>query len=128
MKFHFRYFLGKLPLLDAELAYSDKKIRLSALLDTGADYSVFSRGVAQKLNIPLEKGELKVLEGAGGTIVAYRHSVKLKLCGKEIHIKACFCEKESSIPENILGRRDVIDHFKVLFDKNNFTLLSPDEV
>lgn len=110
-------------MIEIELYYKNKTLRLSALIDTRADYTIFSRGIAEKLGIDLENGEMKVLEGAGGNLIAYKHQIKLKICDKEIEIIACFSEKED-IPENILGRKEIINNFKLVFDKNHFELVS----
>lgn len=122
----FNYLLGKLPVIDLKVVYKGKVLSLAALIDTGADYTIFSRAIARKLGINVEEGEMKVLEGAGGSIVAYIHQVNIILCNKEIGIKACFSEKED-VPENILGRKDVINHFKLILDKERFELVPHEE-
>lgn len=66
MKHRFPYLLGKLPILNIKLIHEDKKLSLSSLIDAGTDYTIFSREIAEKLGIKVEKGEMIVLEGAGG--------------------------------------------------------------
>ncbi len=123
MKHRFPYLLGKLPILNIKILYKDKKVSLSSLIDTGADYTIFSREVAEKLGIRVEEGEMIVLEGAGGNIIGYLHSIKILLCNREIEIIACFSEKDD-VPEHILGRKDVINNFKLTLSKDWFELES----
>lgn len=126
MNYKFNYLLGKLPVIDLKLISEDKELPMAALIDTGADYTIFSKAIARKLGLVVEEGEMKVLEGAGGSIVAYIHYIKMILCDKEIEIGACFSEKED-VPENILGRKDVINHFKLILDKEGFELISHED-
>lgn len=123
MKHRFPYLLGKLPILNIRLIHEEKKLSLSSLIDTGADYTIFSREIAEKLGITVEKGEIIVLEGAGGNIVGYLHPLKILLCDREIKVIACFSEKDD-VPENILGRKDVINNFQLILSKNWFELES----
>ena len=116
------YFLDKLPMLEIEIFFSNKSVRLLALIDTGADYTIFPRTIAQKLNIPLENGKIKILEGAGGTILARVHPVKINIGGIKIKTLACFSEK-NDVPEQILGRLDILNHFKLVLDKHYFELI-----
>ncbi len=121
MKYLFNYFLNKLPMIEVEMVHKNNIISVWALIDTGADYSIFPREVAEELGITVEKGEMIVLDGAGGSIVAYLHPLKVRFCEKEVDIKACFSEKEN-IPENILGRKDVINNFQLTLSKDWFEL------
>ena len=116
------YFLDKLPMLEIEIFFSNKSVRLLALIDTGADYTIFPRTIAQKLNIPMENGKIKILEGAGGTILARVHPVKINIAGIKIKTVACFSEK-NDVPEQILGRLDILNHFKLVLDKHYFELI-----
>lgn len=123
MKYLFNYFLNKLPVIEIELLHKNNTLTVWALIDTGADYSIFSREVAEDLGIIVENGEMIVLAGAGGNIVAYLHPLKVKFCDKELEIVVCFSEKED-IPEHILGRKDVINNFKLTLSKDWFELES----
>ncbi len=117
----FPYLLGKLPVLSIHLTYESIVVHLPALIDTGADYTIFSREVAESLGINVELGKMIVLEGAGGNIVGYLHPINVELCGKVIEVMACFSGKDD-IPEHILGRKDVLNHFQFTLSKDWFEL------
>ena len=91
------------------------------MIDTGADYTVFSRDVASELGIDVEGGQKEILDGAGGHILVYKHALEIKIGKKLIKTKGCFSIR-NDIPENVIGRKDMIDNFKIIFSKNNFTL------
>lgn len=56
-------------------------------------------------------------------IVGYLHHLKILLCDQEITVIACFSEKDD-VPENIMGRKDVINNFKLTLSKDWFELES----
>ncbi len=122
MNYQFRYFLEKLPMVEVELSHGKNETTLIALIDTGADFTIFPREVADDLGISVEKGKLKILQGAGGNLVAYLHPVRIKLCDLNLPIIACFSEK-NDVPEHILGRSDVLNHFKLILDRDQFELV-----
>ena len=77
-----------------------------------------------KLVIDMRKGELTILEGAGlGKIVAFKHPIKTILENTEINSEACF-PIENDLPENLLGRTDLLTNFRVVFEKDKFSLES----
>jgi len=123
---NFSYFLDKLPFLEINVIYEEKSIRLFSLIDTGADYTIFPRWVADKLGVIVEEGKMKLLEGAGGNLLAYIHPLTISICDKEIKIDVCFSEK-NDIPEHILGRKDILNNFKLILDKNHFELIEHEE-
>jgi len=97
-------------------------LHLWVLLDTGADYTIFPKDVADRLRIPLTKGKMEIIEGVGhGTIVAYKHPIEMRIADRSIKITACFSMRDD-IPENILGREELISNFKITFRKDGFSM------
>lgn len=122
MKYEFKYALGNLPLIDIFLIYKNEELHISALLDTGADYTIFPRDVTDRLGIRLEQGEKEIIEGVGeGKIIVYKHNVKIRIGQDILDVAACFSSK-NDVPENILGRVDLLKNFKVILIKNKFVL------
>lgn len=116
----FNYFLNQLPMVEVKLINNNRHVRLFALIDTGADYTLFSKAIAKELGLVIEKGEMKILEAAAGNVVGYLHPLTAIIADKEMKILACFCEND--LPENILGRKDIINNFTLIMDKFRFEL------
>jgi predicted aspartyl protease len=82
MSFHFNYSLRKRPIVEMRLKHEDVEFSLSAIIDTGADYTVFSREIGERLGLNIEAGEMKILDGAGGSMIAYIHPITMILCDR----------------------------------------------
>ncbi len=118
----FKYTLGSLPIVETVINYREGWLRLWVLLDTGADYTIFPKDVSDRLKIPLKKGKMEIIEGAGhGTIVAYKHPIKMRIADKLIKIDAFFSIR-NDVPENIFGREELITNFKITFRRDGFSM------
>lgn len=116
----YKYSFNKLPIIEITLIHNNKSVTLNALVDTGADYTIFPRDVADELGININQGTLIVLEGAGrGKIVAYKHKIKIKIEKIALENVVCF-SLENDLPENILGRNDLLKKFRIIFERNFF--------
>jgi len=118
----FKYTLGSLPIVETLVRYRKEWLHLWVLLDIGADYTLFPRDVADRLTIPLKEGEMEILEDIGyGTVVAHKHPIEMKIADRLIKMNACFSIRDD-VPENILGREELISNFKVIFRKDGFSM------
>ena len=70
MKFSYQFFEGEhLPIIPISMKRKEEWIDFDAYIDTEASSCLFPADVAEILNIPLEKGEIKkVILGDGNTI------------------------------------------------------------
>jgi len=84
-------------------------------VDSGADLSLFTRADAALLGLNLREGEYRPIMGIGGVLIpAYIHCVDLKIEDSVLLVKTAFADSDE-VPR-LLGRTDVFDHFRVIFD------------
>ncbi|MCD6220409.1 retroviral-like aspartic protease [Candidatus Calescamantes bacterium] len=91
------------PVIDVELKGKNKTLIVKALVDSGATFSIFRPEIANYLGIEIEKGKPIYLEGIGGRILGYMHTLPLRLGEKSFTCKIVFSH-EFTISFNILGR------------------------
>ena len=89
---------------------------LDAIVDSGASCSLFSARVADELGLVLESGESKRFGGVGGSILAYRHDLPVRVMGQVMTLKVFF-SREFHPSVNLLGRDNFFMHFLVTFDE-----------
>ncbi len=113
---------SKVPLIPLGIFHDRKWIRTEALVDTGATYSVFSSKIADRIGLNYQKGEKIPLTNASGKkFDTYLNQVKIQI-GKHI-VNALFGFSDGLCPYNLLGRKDVFDHFKICFDEKNYQVV-----
>ena len=95
----------------------NNKIETYALVDSGASVSVFEADIIDALNLKLETGKKRFLQGIGGRILAYEHHILLKIADFEIRSNIAF-SRELNVSLNILGQNNFFDHFIVIFQKS----------
>ena len=105
-----RYF----PIIDITLKTKKTQITLKALVDSGASYSVFRAEVADFLGIDIEKGRSLYLEGIGGRILGYLHTISAVVINKTYKIRIVF-SREFTVSFNILGRDNFFEPFLITF-------------
>jgi len=111
------------PIIDITLLQGKSSLTLKALLDSGASFSVFRPEVAEYLKIPIEEGRPFYLEGIGGRILGYLHTLFVSVGKKKFRCKIVF-SREFTVSFNLLGRDNFFEHFLVTFDeKNHRTIL-----
>ncbi|MBN2543380.1 hypothetical protein JXI42_10990 [bacterium] len=89
-----------------------------ALIDSGANMSVFSADIADYLEVELEAGKKIYLQGIGGRILGYAHTIKIDIEKKEFKLKVVF-SRELFTSFNILGRDNFFNFFRIIFDEEN---------
>ena len=102
------------PVIDLKAQYKKKALTIKALVDSGASYSVFRVEIADYLGIKLEKGKVLYLEGIGGRILGYLHTISIIIGNKKYRCKAVF-SREFTVSFNILGRDNFFTPFFITF-------------
>ncbi len=118
MKFNYIFFEGKfLPIVPLKIQGKEGWVEFKAFIDTGASYCLFHADVAEVLGIDVEKGEKdEMVVGDGNILVVYIHFLPVSIAGKEFQAKIGF-SKGIGVNMEIIGRKDIFDHFVVCFDE-----------
>ncbi|MEK7576830.1 MAG: retropepsin-like aspartic protease [Patescibacteria group bacterium] len=112
------------PVIDIEIFGKKSSLLVKALIDSGASFSVFRSEIADYLGISIEKGKPVYLEGVGGRILGYLHTVPVAVGRKKFHCKIIF-SKEFMVSFNLLGRDNFFERFVITFnEKRRETILS----
>ena len=117
MKLEFAYLKKgeqSFPVVDVELKGKDKTLTIKALVDSGATFSIFRPEIADYLGIEIEKGKSIYLEGVGGRILGYIHTLPLRIGDKSFTCKVVF-SYEFTVSFNILGRNNFFLPFIISF-------------
>lgn len=104
------------PVIDVELFGKKSNLLVKALLDSGASFSVFRSEIADYLGISVEKGRPVYLEGVGGRILGYLHTVPIAIGRKKFRCKIIF-SREFTVSFNLLGRDNFFEHFVITFNE-----------
>ena len=89
---------------------------IDALVDSGAASSVFQSSIADSLGIEIERGERKMFRGAGGRILAYRHTLNVRILEQAFPLTVFF--SRDYLPSmNLLGRENFFRKFLVAFNE-----------
>lgn len=93
--------------------------RLEAYVDSGAPICLFHGSVGKALGMQVEDGTEGPLGGVIGGVQkkVYYHSVKIKLLGQILTVRAGFSIELSVLA--ILGRSGFFDNFTITFDPCN---------
>jgi hypothetical protein len=84
------------------------------IVDSGAVVSVFNEGDCELLGYTLTDGEYYDIRGIlGGTTPSYIHQIPVKI--KDIEIKSRIAFTIGNFHKQLLGRMDVFDKFRILF-------------
>lgn len=88
-------------------------------LDSGAIVSLLRRSVADLLGLRLEAGRRIDLSSIGGaSTIVYVHTIQTRVDAKVIrNVRFAIAERED-VP-NLLGRLDVFDYLRIVFDPVN---------
>lgn len=119
MKFKYKKFgRGILrPVIPIEVIHNSQSVFYEVLVDSGADLCIFSSGIAELLDIDLEKGEKKMIEGVTGVPeYYYLHPITLKVGGWDYQIKAGFFSKIAKVGYGVVGQQGFFDKFVIKFD------------
>lgn len=105
------------PVIPIRLHGPDGGILTRALVDSGARISLFQADLAQAIGVNVESGEPIYLEGIGGRILGYTHTLT---CGTDGHTftgRIAF-SGELLISFNLPGRQGFFENFAVIFDES----------
>ena len=117
-EFPYRFHKGVwLPLIPVAF----KTFQTAALVDSGASVSLFDPKIGETLGISVDKGKKVYLTGIAGRILAYEHTVTVKIADYEFLLKAAF-SYELKVSVNLLGQDNFFDKFIVTFNKSKHVL------
>ena len=102
------------PIIDIKLMHIKNEITIKTLVDSGASFSVFWAEIAEYLGVEIEKGTRVYLEGIGGRILGYIHTMNLKMGDFAFRCKVVF-SRELTVSFNILGRDNFFVPFHITF-------------
>jgi len=101
-----------LPVIEVVISHSDLATTRLALIDSGSTFSLFSREVADELEIDVLKGRAEKLMSLGGPLLAYHHDVNIEITPDfRYHAEILFAEY--SIPRNLFGHIGFFNHLTV---------------
>ena len=110
---------SKIPLITLGIFHNREWFPTQAYVDSGATYSIFSSKVADYIGLEYRKGrKINITVGSGETIATYLNRLKIQIGRNRIDALLGFSD-ELGAKINLLGRKDVFDHFKICFDEKN---------
>ncbi len=87
-----------------------------ALADSGATLSVFRPEIGGALGIAMKRGIPITLEGIGGRILGYRHTLSAAIAEYRFSLPVVF-SYELRVSLNILGRAGFFEEFRIVFNE-----------
>ncbi len=101
-------------------------IEIPMYIDSGADMTLIPRSFGRLLRLELKKDEIKHLRGVGGGEVhVIVTNVEIRMNGLEFQISVAWALAED-VP-TLLGRTDLFDRFKILFDQGEGVIIFEDK-
>lgn len=111
--------------IPAALKLGEEVVFTEAKVDPGAQVCLFRREQGEMLGLAIESGDRIMLEGIGGTLVAYGHSVTLHTLGMEFDSIVYFAESYG-LRQNLLGREGWLQKIRLaIVDYDSEIYLSP---
>lgn len=109
------------PIVKVGLVDADGDLfELSMLVDSGADISIFSKRIGDIMGVDVEQGDEKIFRGIVGELIAYVHRIQMLINGRKVETRVAFAISE--VP-NLLGRLDVFDFSRYVFQKERTSVL-----
>jgi len=90
--------------IDVILRYGNQEQFCPAKIDTGAEVCLFSRTLADFLEIDVESGYRENFDTLGGDLIAYQHEIEIETLGLQFQSTIYFAESYA-VKRNLLGRR-----------------------
>lgn len=106
------------PIIDLILKGPKDILKAKALIDSGASFSVFRSEIADYLGINIEKGKQMYLEGIGGRILGYLHTLSVFI-GKKVYKCKIIFSREFNVSFNLLGRDNFFLPFIISFHERD---------
>jgi hypothetical protein len=115
-----------LPVIETALSYHGLTRTALALIDSGSTFSLFSREIADGLEITVLQGRVQKLSTLGGPLIAYGHEVEIEIM-PDFHYQAEVLFSEYPIPRNLLGHNGFLEQVAVaLRSKYGLIYLNPE--
>ena len=110
------------PIIGLEVRGPKGRLRTEAFVDSGASISVFLIKEAGELGIDFQKGKVVYSTvGDGSCIPVYLHKLLIKIGNIPFKATVGFSPK-LGIGFNLLGRKDIFEHFDVTFSDSARTI------
>lgn len=106
------------PILEVKVSKNNVSAFVDGLLDSGALVSLFTKNLADALNIKIEEGRKEFLGSIGKPITIFIHDLEFEVLGKKFTCPVAF-SKEFEADFNIIGRLGFFEHFIITFDDKN---------
>ncbi len=111
--------------LDVILRYANLDQPCPAKIDTGSEVCLFSRTLADFLEIDIESGYREVFSTLAGDLIGFQHEIELETLGLRFQTKVYFAENYA-VRRNLLGRRGFLQLVTIgLDDYSSELYLSP---
>jgi hypothetical protein len=94
------------------LRSNDLELRIPAKVDTGAEFCVFSRDIAEALDIVVEAGQLQEMRTLTGVFDTYGHEMSYSTLGHDFTGTLYFAA-DQEFSRNVLGRRGWLDRLRI---------------
>lgn len=115
-----------LPVIEIALSHNGLSTADLAIIDSGSTFSLFSREIAEELEIDVLKGRAQRLATLGGPVLAYGHPIQIEII-PDLTYQAEVLFSEYPIPRNLLGHNGFFDHLTVaLRSKLGLIYLNPE--
>lgn len=101
---------GHYPAIDIRLSTQGGSADVLTVVDTGAVRSLVSGEYALALGLNLNEGVRTDLSALQGSLIAWAHTVRVKLFELEFDLDLCF--SDMTLPRNLLGR-DILERLQV---------------
>jgi len=90
--------------IDVILRYGNQEQSCPGKVDTGSEICLFSRALADLLDIDVESGYREVFSTLAGDLIAFQHELELETLGLRFQSTVYFAESYA-VRRNLLGRR-----------------------
>ncbi len=110
---------GMYPVLDVQLSRGNLATNVVAIVDTGAQRSLISGEHPLAMGIDIASGSQQRLYTLSGSILTWKHPVRVQVFELLIETELCF--SEFRLPRNILGR-DMQEMLELGFSEHYSTL------
>jgi len=110
------------PIIDIYIKSPRKTVQTEAFVDSGASTSIFRVAIAEKLGIDFSKGVRGfTLVGDGSYIPVFHHKLYVQI--GEIWVKTTVAfSPQLGADINLLGQKDIFDHFDITFSNRRKSL------
>lgn len=124
IEFSYKIYKGEFyPIINILIEGPRGLLETEAYIDTGASVSIFLTSIASDLGIDYTKGKLiYIMVGDGRFIPVYVHSLPIKIGYVKIRARIGFSPSLGA-DFNLLGQKDIFDHFIIKFDKQNKVII-----